>query len=237
MVKDCTVLANILMAYLKERSRMPAVTGWKVEHLGDRAALVTCRDELTAQQLAAAVKEKNWPGVEDVVVAYQSLAIHVKPDTLPVSQLMNDLIRVKQKKLDTTGKLHRIPCCYEQGEDLEHVAKELNMSVEEVITQHSQTTFTIYAIGFSPGFPYLGWLPKKLQGIARRKEPRLKVPAGSIAIVGKQSCVYPQSTPGGWALIGRTPMKLVDVQTGYFPLAVGDQVKFERIGISDVENG
>ncbi|HQR08068.1 MAG TPA: allophanate hydrolase subunit 1 [Gemmatales bacterium] len=208
---------------------MPAVTGWKVEPMGDRAVLATCPDELTAQQLATAVKEKNWPGVEDVVVAYQSLAVHVKTSTLPVSQLLNELSRVKLKKLETISKLHRIPCCYEMGEDLELVARELKMNVEEVIALHSETTFTIYAIGFSPGFPYLGWLPKKLQGIARRKEPRLKVPDGSVAIVGKQSCIYPQSTPGGWALIGRTPMKLVDLQTGYFPLSVGDQVKFERI--------
>ncbi len=229
MLKDCTVLANILAVYLAERPLMPAVTGWKVEPLGDRAVLVTCRDELTAQQLAAAVKEKNWLGVEDVVVAYQSLAVHVKTDALPVSQLLNELGRVKLKKLESTSKLYRIPCDYDLGEDLEMVAKELKMTVEEVITLHSETTFTIYAIGFSPGFPYLGWLPKKLQGIARRKEPRLKVPAGSVAIVGKQSCVYPQSTPGGWALIGRTPMKLVDLETGYFPLAVSDQVKFERI--------
>lgn len=208
---------------------MPAVTGWKVEALGDRAVLATCRDELTAQQLAAAVKEQNWPGVEDVVVAYQSLAVHVQPGVLPVSVLLQQLGRVKLKKLESTGKLHSIPCCYEMGEDLEMVAKELGMKMEDVVALHNETTFTIYAIGFSPGFPYLGWLPKKLQGIPRRMEPRLKVPAGSIAIVGKQSCVYPQSTPGGWALIGRTPMKLVDLQTSYFPLAVGDQVKFERI--------
>jgi inhibitor of KinA len=136
---------------------------------------------------------------------------------------------MKLKKIEASSKLHTIPCCYELGEDLEMVAKQLELKVEQVIELHCETTFTIYAIGFSPGFPYLGWLPKKLQGIARRKEPRLKVPAGSVALVGKQSCVYPQSTPGGWALIGRTPMKLVDVQAGYFPLAVGDQVRFERM--------
>ncbi len=208
---------------------MPAVTGWKVEPLGDRAVLATCRDELTAQQLAAAVKEQHWPGVEDVVVAYQSLAVHVQPGILPVSELLQQLGKVKLKKIESISKLHSIPCCYEMGEDLEMVAKELDMKMEDVVVLHSETTFTIYAIGFSHGFPYLGWLPKKLHGIPRRKEPRLKVPAGSVAIVGKQSCVYPQSTPGGWALIGRTPMKLVDLQTSYFPLVVGDQVKFERI--------
>lgn len=229
MVKVYLELANILLAYLVERSDMPAVTGWKVEPLGDRAVLATCRDELTAQQLAAAIKGKTWPGVQDVVVAYHSLAVHVDAAVLPVSQLLLDMARVKLKSMEIDSKLHIIPCCYEMGEDLELVAQQLGLKVEDVISLHGETTYTVYAIGFSPGFPYLGWLPKKLQGIARRSEPRLQVPAGSVAMVGKQSCVYPQSTPGGWALIGRTPMKLVDVQTGYFPLAVGDRVKFERI--------
>ena len=208
---------------------MPAVSRWKVEPLGDRAALATCRDEETAQQLAAACKEQRWPGVDDIVLAYSSLAVHVQPDKIPVSLLIQQLSRLKLKKVLTPGKLHIIPCCYELGEDLEQVASQLKLKPEDVIELHTTTTFMVYAIGFSPGFPYLGWLPKKLEGIPRRPEPRLRVPAGSVAMVGKQSCVYPQSTPGGWALIGRTPMKMVDVQTGYFPLSVGDQVKFERV--------
>lgn len=208
---------------------MATVSGWKVEPLGDRAALATCRDEATAQQLAAAVRQQSWDGVQDIVVAYHSVAVHVDSSTLRVSELLPRLGSLKVKKVDVTGKLHTIPCCYELGEDLEMVARQLNLSTDEVIALHLETTFTVYAIGFSPGFPYLGWLPKELQGIARRQEPRLRVPPGSIGIVGKQSCIYPHPTPGGWALIGRTPMKVVDIPSGTFLLAVGDQVKFERV--------
>lgn len=206
---------------------MPAVSSWKVTPLGDRAALATCRDEGTAQSLAAALRELAWPGILDVVVAYHSLAVHVETSILPVSQLLPRLERLKLKKTTTTPRLHTIPCCYELGEDLDLVCQQLKLSREEVIRLHSSTVFTVFAIGFSPGFPYLGWLPKPLQGIQRRREPRLKVPPGSVAIVGKQSAVYPQATPGGWALIGRTPKKLVEIETGYFPLAVGDQARFE----------
>lgn len=208
---------------------MPAVTATKLETLGDRAVLATCRDEITAQQWAQAVREQAWPGVQDIVVAYHSVAVHVDLAMVPVSQFIKQLGSVKLKQLPSTGQLHTIPCCYELGEDLEAVAEQLKLKTEDVIALHSSTTFTIYAIGFSPGFPYLGWLPKELQGIARRSEPRVRVPVGSVAIVGKQSCIYPQSTPGGWALIGRTPRKIVDVQKGHFPLAVGDQMKFEAI--------
>lgn len=206
---------------------------WKVESLGDRSALATCSDEATAQQLAHAVREAAWPGVLDVVVAYHSLAVHVDR---AVADYLPRLQSLKLKKLVLTPRLHVIPCCYELGEDLPLVAKELKLTPDQVIDHHTSTTFTVYAIGFTPGFPYLGWLPKPLQGIKRRTEPRVKVPVGSVALVGKQSAIYPQSTPGGWALIGRTPMKLVDVQAGYFPLTVGDQVRFDVISKQDFES-
>jgi KipI family sensor histidine kinase inhibitor len=208
---------------------MPAVQAWKVEPLGDRAILATCRDEATAQQLGAAIRDNPWPGIHDVVVAYHSLAVHLDPAITKVTTLMEEVTKLKLKQVEIESKLHVIPCCYELGEDLPMVAEELKLTTDEVIALHTETIFTVYAIGFSPGFPYLGWLPKKLQGITRRAEPRLKVPPGSVAIVGKQSAIYPQETPGGWALIGRTPQKMVDVEAGYFPLKVGDQVRFEKV--------
>jgi inhibitor of KinA len=142
---------------------------------------------------------------------------------------MKELKSIKPLAEKVQPRLHRIPCCYEMGLDLAAVAETLKLAEERVIELHMSTLFTVYAIGFSPGFPYLGWLPKELQGIARRAEPRLQVPTGSVGIVGKQSAIYPQATPGGWALIGRTPLELVNVSDSYFPLQVGDHVRFERI--------
>lgn len=202
---------------------------YSIEPLGDRTVLLSCRDELVAQQLANTIRQAHWSSIENLVVAYQTLAIHLDTTQESLSVWLPRLASLKPTALEQNPQLHTIPCCYELGEDLESVAKQLSISPDKVVELHTSTVFTIYAIGFSPGFPYLGWLPKELQGIARRSEPRLRVPAGSVAMVGRQSAIYPQSTPGGWALIGRTPQEMVDVAAGYFPLSVGDQVKFTAI--------
>ncbi len=162
-------------------------------------------------------------------MAYHFLAVYIDPALLSVKRALDELKLLKPSHEEVESRLHAIPCCYEMGEDLASTAERLGLSTEEVIKLHTQTVFTIYAIGFSPGFPYLGWLPKELQGVSRRNEPRIRVPVGSVAIVGKQSAIYPQATPGGWALIGRTPLEIVNVQQGFFPMRIGDRVQFQRI--------
>jgi KipI family sensor histidine kinase inhibitor len=201
----------------------------RLKPLGDQAVFLTCRNPEQAQRLGRAIAERNWDFVQDVVVAYHSLGVYLDRRKIDMKGAMGLLKRVRPGKSAVSMKLHRIPCCYELGLDLLEASEALNLEPERLIELHIGTEFTIYAIGFSPGFPYLGWLPRKLQGVSRRSEPRTQVPAGSVAIVGKQSAIYPQSTPGGWAIIGRTPLQLVDAAAGYFPLRVGDRVRFERI--------
>jgi inhibitor of KinA len=208
---------------------VPKPGRWSLEPLGDQAVLATCRNEETARQFAAAVKEQPPPGVVDVVLAYHTVAVLLDLAVTNVTQTTLELKRIKISKLALQSRLHRIPCCYEMGEDLEATAKELKLSIEELIRLHTETVFTIFAIGFSPGFPYLGWLPKPLQGVRRRAEPRKRVSPGSVAIVGQQSCIYPHATPGGWALLGRTPLELVNLKDEYFPLQTGDQLQFTQI--------
>src|SRR5205807_4427751 len=87
----------------------------------------------------------------------------------------------------------------------------------------------VYAIGFCPGFPYLGYLPASLSDVPRLPVPRLRVEAGSVGLTGRQTGIYTEARPGGWNLIGRTPLQLVDVADGYFPLRTGDRVRFTRI--------
>jgi len=87
----------------------------------------------------------------------------------------------------------------------------------------------VYAVGFVPGFPYLGYLPAELCGVGRLPTPRLRVEPGSVGLTGRQTGLYPLARPGGWNLIGRTPLIVVDVADGFFPLRVGDAVRFERI--------
>jgi inhibitor of KinA len=113
--------------------------------------------------------------------------------------------------------------------DLPRVCEHTGLSADEVIRLHTAAAYTVYAIGFVPGFPYLGYLPPELCGVGRLPSPRLGVESGSVGLTGRQTGIYPLPRPGGWNLIGRTPLTIVDVADGFFPLRVGDRVRFERI--------
>src|SRR5439155_16183924 len=130
-------------------------------------------------------------------------------------------------------RTHELPCCYELQLDLARVAGHTGLDAAEVIRLHAATEYTVYAIGFCPGFPYLGYLPPPLCGVPRLPAPRLRVEPGSVGLTGRQTGVYPLPRPGGWNLIGRTPTVLVDPAAGYFPLRVGDRVRFYRIGAAE----
>ena len=109
------------------------------------------------------------------------------------------------------------------------IAEHTGLTTEEVIRLHTGQDYTVYAIGFCPGFPYLGYLPKPLCGVPRLPSPRLRVEPGSVGLTGRQTGIYPLERPGGWNLLGRTPLQLVDVENGYFPIRAGDLVTFQRI--------
>ncbi|ARU41677.1 hypothetical protein CCB80_11205 [Armatimonadetes bacterium Uphvl-Ar1] len=130
------------------------------------------------------------------------------------------------KSEDPSLKL--IPAVY-NGPDIEAVAYTLNLTIEELIQIHSHTIYTVEAIGFCPGFPYLAGLPQPLQNLPRKSTPRTAVEPGSIGITGDQCCIYPLARPGGWNLIAQTPLTLVDPDSSYFPLQVGDKIQFQPI--------
>jgi inhibitor of KinA len=122
------------------------------------------------------------------------------------------------------------------GEDLLDTAKLLGMSPDQLAACHTSREYTCAAVGFCPGFGYLGDLPEAMRGVPRRSSPRPRIEPGSVGITGKQTGVYPLPRPGGWALIGMTPLTLVDVADQYFPIQAGDIVKFERIGPDDFKS-
>ena len=130
------------------------------------------------------------------------------------------------------GRVHRIPVIYD-GEDLAEFARRTHCTAEEVIARHTATPYEVQALGFMPGFPYLGPLDARLH-LARRASPRVRVPAGSVAIGGGYTGIYPSVSPGGWWLLGRTPTALMDARLAEgegsaeaFLLRVGDRVIFE----------
>ena len=102
--------------------------------------------------------------------------------------------------------------------DLARVAERTGLPADEVIRLHQQAEYTVYAIGFCPGFPYLGYLPPPLCGVPRLEKPRIKVEAGSVGMTERQTGIYTEPRPGGWNIIGRAPLELVHVADGYFPL-------------------
>jgi inhibitor of KinA len=133
------------------------------------------------------------------------------------------------------SRVIEIPVCYDPslGPDLEFVAHHNGLTTEDVVRYHSSVEYLVYFIGFSPGFPYLGELPAKL-ACPRLPTPRVKVPRGSVAIGGSQTGIYSVSSPGGWRILGRTPMKLFDLEL-HPPsaLEMGDLVRFRPIALSE----
>jgi inhibitor of KinA len=200
--------------------------------MGDQAALARFADEEAARRWAAAVRRIGVPGLVDVVQAYTSVAVYFDLGHITYSQIVPLLpapATADQIVEDAPAKLQRIPCCYGMNLDLERVARHTGLAPDEIIALHTGIEYTIYAIGFCPGFPYLGYLPEKLCGVPRLEAPRLRVPSGSVGLTGRQTGIYTLERPGGWNLIGRTPLVLVDVADGYFPLRTGDRLRFFAI--------
>lgn len=172
-----------------------------------------------------------WPGVDDVVPSYDTVGVYVDPERFD-ARLLASLDSAALAVADPPTR-HRIPVCYEMGEDLLEASLALGLEVEEFIAEHLLPTYPCAAIGFCPGFPYLRGLGERISGLPRRPDPRTHVPAGSVAITGSQTGIYPLDVPGGWWLIGMTPLTIVAPEDGYFPIRAGDDVVFERIDEAD----
>ncbi len=202
-------------------------------HFGTEIALDTHRKIVSFLKLLEA---EPLEGIINLHPAYCSVLVRF--DALQFSHSeIEELLTPYLTRLDEIAlsepRLREIPVCYgaERGPDLEDVASLHRISVEDVIRLHSSAEYLVYFLGFVPGFAYLGGLPKELE-TPRLPSPRQKVPIGSVAIGGSQTGVYPISTPGGWRLIGQTPIKLFrpDSEEKSF-LAIGDRVRF--VPISD----
>jgi KipI family sensor histidine kinase inhibitor len=188
--------------------------------------------------LAAALRADCPPGVRDVIPAYVSLLVDFDPLVVDapalVRRLTEALAEPDVESLAST-RLREIPTVYggEFGPDLEEVAHSTGLSPHEVVRRHTGTELTVYMIGFAPGYPYMGDLPPEL-ALPRRRSPRERVPPGSVAIADGKSSIYTRSTPGGWHVIGRTPLTLFDeTRTPPAYLAPGDRVRHVPIAAGE----
>jgi KipI family sensor histidine kinase inhibitor len=188
--------------------------------------------------MTALLTEKRISGVRAIVPAYRSLAVIYDPSCLS----LDDLIR-RIKELESAAGLGQtaepsvveIPVCYggEFGPDLEFVSEHTGLSPLGVIELHSSCDYPIYMIGFTPGFCYLGGMDQRLK-TPRRKTPRTSVPEGSVGIAESQTGMYPIESPGGWQLIGRTPLRLfAPERENPFLYKAGDRIRFRPVSVEE----
>ncbi len=193
--------------------------------------------EATNMQIIAlqhAIESNPFKGFIECVPAYGSLTVYFSDlvSASTVHSWLSDLsAQVSDTSFATEGKQISIPVCYDPslGTDLPWVSSHLNLSLEEIISLHTSISYRVHMIGFIPGFPYMGTLPEQLE-VPRKQTPSLKIPMGSVAIAGKQTGIYPAEVPGGWQVIGRTPLKMFDPSKSPCSfLNVGDIVEFKPI--------
>ncbi len=215
--------------------------------MGDRGLLLEFGDEISPEvnekvrRMALAIQAESIEGMIETVPTYRSLLVLYNPLILPADELKKRLIRLEEELKQTSfpdPKLTKIPVLYggAYGPDLEGVARHHQISPEEVVRLHCSKPYFIYMIGFMPGFPYMGELPDTLI-TPRLKTPRLSVPAGSVAIAQKQTGIYPMESPGGWQIVGRTPIKLFDPEKDPPALLqMGDLVQFYPISEKEFQD-
>ena len=206
---------------------------------GDRALVVEFGDRidraLNAEvlRLDTSLRSSELAGVVETVPTFRSLMVHYDPLVTTRANLERAIASLLDRKPGSrsTGTLWRVPVCYdgEFAPDLAEVAHLTGLSPGEVIALHSGTRYHVYMLGFLPGFPYMGDLPPRL-ALPRRADPRVRVLAGSIAIATTLTAIYPYESPGGWHLIGATPIRLFDPERAQPALfAPGDTVQCEPV--------
>lgn len=227
-----------------EKSKFKA----KISQISETAALVEFGRKISedinkkVRTFCTYLDEKPFYGMVEYVPAFTSVSVIYNPLDMKsespyevVKVILDNIISKLDFSLEDEEHIVEIPVCYggEFGQDIEQVAKINNITVDEVIKIHSEGKYLVYMIGFAPGFPYLGGMSEKIAA-PRRESPRTAIPAGSVGIAGMQTGVYPIETPGGWQLIGKTPLKLFDLKRNSKSLLnAGDIVKFYPISYEE----
>lgn len=229
---------------------------YHLQAISEHAIMIEFGEEMTEatlhhiQSIASHLEKHHFPWMIEFVPSYTTITIYFDPikiwklapaDKQPTQYVLHQvdqfLATMKENKKYTPRTI-TIPVCYggELGPDLDFVAKHNNITTNDVIEIHSNGEYIVYMIGFAPGFPYLGGLSNKIFA-PRKNTPRLKIPAGSVGIAGGQTGVYPIESPGGWQIIGQTPLKLFRPNQ-QFPslLQMGDIIKFRPISFKDFSN-
>ena len=229
----------------------------RVEPLGDSALIVRLSDDFSPETSSRAalgavrhLEAAAIPGVIELAPAYNTVGVFYDPTRVEsaLDESPFDVLAAKIQSIlnaaafetqsEERPRVIEVPVCYdlEFAADLGDVALHVGLPVDEVARRHSTASYQVNCVGFTPGFPYLSGLPTEL-ATPRRATPRTEIPAGSVAIGGAQTGIYPRKSPGGWNVIGRTPLRLFDVRRE--PPAIfqaGDQVRFRRISRAEFDS-
>lgn len=218
---------------------------YRVLTAGDTALVVEfgeCIDpELNAAvlSLARVLESERIDGVVETVPTFRSLLISYEPLIISAAALVAriDACMRTLKTRGIVGRLWHLPVCYDPrfAIDLDDVAEHTRLSKQQVIERHSGPLYRVYMLGFLPGQAYMGEIPAEL-ALERRQTPRTRIPAGSVAIAARMSCVFPCETPCGWQVIGRCPMPLWDHARAAALLAPGDRVAFAPISVREFDS-
>ena len=210
---------------------------------GDTALVVDFGEEISpdvfamVQSLHSALSSEALLGIVEYVPTYRSLMIIYNPDIAGFKDVESYVRQHWSEDIRplADGRVVVIPTCYggEFGPDLQELSAMVSLSADEVIAEHCSSDYLIYMLGFTPGFPYLGGLSARI-ACPRLSSPRTLVPAGSVGIAEQQTGIYPLATPGGWRIIGRTPVRLFDPTSDQpFPLQAGDWLRFQPISLDE----
>lgn len=222
---------------------------WQLAFQGDRTLLLTLNVPITVEcgqrcaMVAQALRDLHHPGIQDIVPSFNVIAVHIHPAHFPKHETVDTLIETIQHLLEQpftqsgshADKAIEIPVCYggEYGPDLAKVAHHCQQTQAQVIDLHCQEPLYVFMLGFTPGAPYMGMLSEHFD-IARRKTPRTALPKGAVAVANRQTIIYPNASPGGWHIIGTTPVEM------FFPhqhpptrLMPGDSVRFIPINSTE----
>jgi KipI family sensor histidine kinase inhibitor len=218
----------------------------RITWIGDSAVVVEFEARIDpaisdrALDLARAIAAIRPTGVRDIVPTYHAVTVHFDPWGTDVVSLFERLGREAERRPPQASggqAMIRIPVCYggAYGPDLLEVAAWSGLGEDEVVGRHASAVYRVFMLGFLPGFAYLGSVDRTI-AMPRKDSPRVRVPEGSVGIAGEQTGVYPQTSPGGWRIIGRTPMRLFDLSRPQpFLLGPGDLVRFYRIEAAEFE--
>lgn len=214
---------------------------------GDSALLVKFGEKISEsdnRKVAALqnnLEMKKIHGVTEVIPAYASLLVVYNPLMIPFKTIYGEIRKVLEetgtaKGAESSRKIV-IPVCYDAtfGPDLREVSEKTGLSTDEIIKIHTAATYRVFMLGFTPGFPYLGKTDERI-ACPRKDTPRQVIAEGSVGLAGRQTGIYPIESPGGWQIIGRTPLKIFDPgKKNIFLFQAGDLVRFKAIGIKEFE--